>query len=240
MLAAGMGGAGEAGAAPKPEVSTSTAQACGSAERRLTGAGDAYAAVARARLVAYSRPDGRPVRTFGRLNANGYPTVLGVLAAVEGRDCRAEWYRVQLPVRPNGTSAYVRARAVTISRVRTRIVVDLSDRRVDLFRAGRRVVSTRTAIGSRDTPTPTGRYYVNQLLLARDPSGPFGPGAIGISAFSPVLTGWVQGGPIAIHGTNVPSSIGYAMSHGCLRIANEAAQRLLDGTPAGTPVLIRE
>ena len=30
---------------------------------------------------------------------------------------------------------------------------------------------------------------------------------LGISAYSPVLTGWAQGGPIAIHGTNEPDLI---------------------------------
>jgi hypothetical protein len=240
VLVACLAGGERARAAPKPEASAAPRAACGSSERALTGRTHAYAAVATRRLVARSSPDGRVLRTFGRFNANAYPTVFGVLAVVESAACRPEWYRVQLPARPNGSTGYVRAAAVRLVRVPTRIVVDLSDRRVELFRRGRLVLSTETAIGSRDTPTPTGRYYVNQVLLAPDPAGPFGPGAVGISAFSPVLTGWAQGGPIAIHGTNVPSSIGYAMSHGCLRVANAAVRRLLAETPAGTPVLIRE
>ena len=63
--------------------------------------------------------------------------------------------------------------------------------------------------------------------------------AIGISAFSDVLTGWAQGGPIAIHGTNQPWSIGRAASNGCLRVRNAVLQRLFDATLAGTPVVIR-
>ena len=59
---------------------------------------------------------------------------------------------------------------------------------------GRRgALRTRTAVGKPETPTPTGSFYVNQRLLTSDPSGPFGPGGIGISAFSPVLTGWAAG-----------------------------------------------
>jgi lipoprotein-anchoring transpeptidase ErfK/SrfK len=123
--------------------------------------------------------------------------------------------------------------------VRTRIEIDLSERRIDFFRNGRRVLRTRAAVGKDGTPTPVGRYYVNQRLLAADPSGPFGPGAIGISAFSPVLTGWTQGGPVAIHGTNAPSSIGTAASYGCLRISNRLLRRMLYANPEGTPVLIR-
>jgi hypothetical protein len=190
-------------------------------------------------VAARRRPGGEVVARFGTENVNGVRTVLGVVGTVVDRRCRPTWYRVQLPMRPNGVQGYVRAAEVTLHRVTTRIVVDLSERRVTLYRDGRRVLATTAAIGSEATPTPTGRYYVNQRLLAADPDGPFGPGAVGISAFSPVLTGWAQGGPIAIHGTNDPSSIGLAVSNGCLRIANDVLVRLFEATPAGTPVMIR-
>jgi lipoprotein-anchoring transpeptidase ErfK/SrfK len=110
---------------------------------------------------------------------------------------------------------------------------------VTLYRDGRKAIETRAAIGSSATPTPTGRYYVNQRLVPADPNGPFGPGAIGISAFSDVLTGWAQGGPIAIHGTNQPWSIGRAVSNGCVRVPNHVLRRLFRATLAGTPVLVR-
>jgi lipoprotein-anchoring transpeptidase ErfK/SrfK len=126
-----------------------------------------------------------------------------------------------------------------VGRVRTRIVVDVSARRLTFFRGGRAVLRTTVAVGSPATPTPTGHYYVNQLLVPTDESGPFGPGAIGISAFSNVLTGWAQGGPVAIHGTNEPRSIGHAVSNGCIRVRNAVLRRLFGATPAGTPVLIR-
>ena len=111
-------------------------------------------------------------------------------------------------------------------------------RRVSLFDRGRLVLAARAAIGSTQTPTPTGRYYVNQRLALGDPSGPFGPGAIGISAFSNVLTGWTQGGPIAIHGTDRPELIGGAVSHGCIRVRNAELRRLFDRVRPGTPVVV--
>jgi len=209
-------------------------------EERLGTARVAYAARARAAVTAFRRPGGPRLRTFQPKNANGVGTVFGVRAAVLDGVCRPVWYRVQLPIRPNGATGFVRADRVTLLRVRTRIEVDLSERRIDFFRGGRRVLRASAAIGTDATPTPVGRYYVNQRLLASDASGPFGPGAIGISAFSPVLTGWTQGGPIAIHGTNDPSSIGKAASYGCLRIENRYAARMLYANPEGTPVLIRE
>jgi lipoprotein-anchoring transpeptidase ErfK/SrfK len=197
------------------------------------------AAVVRREARAYRRPAGRAFARFDRLNQNGVPTVFRVLAAVKTRDCHPTWYRVQLPLRPNGVTGYVRASAVEVGQVRTRIVVDISERRLTFFRNGKRVLRTKVAVGSSATPTPTGHYYVNQRLIPTDTSGPFGPGAIGISAFSDVLTGWAQGGPIAIHGTNEPWSIGQPVSNGCIRVHNPVLKRLFAAVPAGTPVLIR-
>ncbi len=95
------------------------------------------------------------------------------------------------------------------------------------------------AIGSQATPTPTGRYYVNQRLVPADTAGPYGPGAVGISAFSTVLTGWTQGGPVAIHGTNEPWSIGRAVSNGCIRLPNATLLKVFAEAVAGTPVIIK-
>jgi lipoprotein-anchoring transpeptidase ErfK/SrfK len=229
----------EGGGEPIPVAQEQVPRRCDVREERLGTSRAAYAARARGAVAAFRRPGGPRMRVFQRTNVNGVRTVFGVLAAVRDRDCRVTSYRVQLPIRPNGATGYVPADRVRLFRVRTRIEIDLSERRVDFFRNGRRVLRVPAAIGKNGTPTPVGRYYVNQRLLAPDPSGPFGPGAIGISAFSPVLTGWTQGGPIAIHGTNNPSSIGAAASYGCLRIENRHARRMLYANPEGTPVVIR-
>jgi len=224
--------------AQRPSVPVRVHCRAGSIVRVASGR-SAVAAVVRRRATAYRQPAGRPFARFGRLNQNGFPTVFRVLATVRARSCRPAWYRVQLPMRPNGVTGFVPARAVDVGRVRTRIVVDVSARRLTFFRGGRRVLTTTVAVGSASTPTPTGHFYVNQLLIPGDDSGPFGPGAIGISAFSNVLTGWAQGGPVAIHGTNEPWSIGHAVSNGCVRVPNTVLRRLFAATPAGTPVLVR-
>ena len=177
--------------------------------------------------------------SFERLNVNRVPTTFRVLEARLGPDCRPSWYRVQLPIRPNGAEGWIRSSAVRRYVVAYRIVVDLSDRLITVYRNGDVVVRTPTAIGRPETPTPTGSYYVNQRLLAADPSGPWGPGGIGISAFSPTLHDWPQGGPIAIHGTNQPGSIGQVMSNGCMRIDNAVLEQLIHAVPDGTPVRIR-
>jgi lipoprotein-anchoring transpeptidase ErfK/SrfK len=193
----------------------------------------AFAAVVRSTTAAHTRPGGEIIERFGALNANLVPTAFGVL----GRT-RCGWLRVQLPTRRNGGLGWIRARDVRLVRVRTRISVDLSGRRVTLYRDGREVLRAEAAIGAGDTPTPVGSFYVNQRLIAADPAGPFGPAAIGISAFSPVLQHWLQGGPIAIHGTNRPDLLGGAVSHGCIRVRNDLLVRLFRLADVGTPVLI--
>jgi hypothetical protein len=212
-------------------------QRCAS-EQRLGDAELAYAASARGTVRAFAAPGGRFVRTFARQNQNGVRTILGVLASVTDGSCQPAWYRVQLPMRPNGASGYVRADDVNLFPVRARVEVDLSSRRVFVFRRGTLVLTAPAGIGAAGTPTPTGRYYVNQRFRVFDPGGPFGPAAIGVSAFSPTLTDWAQGGPIAIHGTNDPSSVGRAASHGCIRVQNDVARRLLRLVGTGSPVLI--
>ena len=249
-LSAGCGGqSDEASPSPAPRGPVATTPGPGTKvaqppTRCTAGAARSYDARALALVLrrpasAYRTPGGAVVAAFGLRNANGVPTTFRALTARLGKDCAATWYRVQLPVRPNGAKGWVRAADVRSYRVDFEILVDLSDRRLTVFRRGEVVVRVPTGIGRPATPTPTGSYYVNQRLLAADPTGPWGPGGIGISAFSPVLTDWAQGGPIAIHGTNEPWTIGTAASHGCLRIANDVLARLIRLVPDGTPVRIR-
>jgi lipoprotein-anchoring transpeptidase ErfK/SrfK len=230
------------GAQKSPDIAhvlAAKVQRCTVGEQlRLGSERTAYAASAPSGAVAFDRPGGAVVARFGSKNINSYPTVFGIVGAVVRRDCSPSWYRVQLPKKPNGVTGFVRARALRVETVPTRIVVDVSQRRLTLYRSGKAVLSATVAVGSPSTPTPTGRFYVNQRLVPTDASGPFGPGAIGISAFSNVLTGWAQGGPVAIHGTNEPWSIGHAVSNGCIRLPNATLLRLFRVALAGTPVII--
>ena len=197
-----------------------------------------YAVDVRGLVRVFRKPGRVPFARFGPLNVNEVPTVFAALESVVGAGCKAAWYRVMLPLKPNGQTGYVRARDVNLRPLRTRIVVDLSTRRLTVFDRGRRVLKATVAIGSRATPTPTGRFYVNQRF--RDnPAGPYGWAAIGISAFSEVLHGWPQGGPVAIHGTNRPSLLGLPVSNGCIRVSNETVKRLWRLAPTGTPVQVQ-
>jgi lipoprotein-anchoring transpeptidase ErfK/SrfK len=218
----------------------SPARSCADgAFRRLGSPRLAYAGVVRSQATVARRPGGRAFASFRKLNVNHVPTVFSIRGASLNAKCNPRAYLVQIPKRPNGITAWVAAAQVDVETVTTRIVVDLSQKRVMLYDDGKRALSAAAAIGSPATPTPTGRFYVNQRLIPFDKRGPFGPGAVGISAYSNVLTGWTQGGPIAIHGTNAPWSIGKAVSNGCIRIRNPLLKKLFARAFSGTPVLIR-
>ena len=235
VVAAGCGGTKQV----QPPAPRPVRMCHAGAFHRLGSTTRAFAAVVRSHAAVSRRPGGRAFARFGRFNANRVPTVFSIRGARMDRHCRPSSYLVQIPTRPNGVTGWVPARQVDVASVRTRIVVDLSEKRVTLYRNGARVLTTRAAIGSPATPTPTGSFYVNQRLIPTDPNGPFGPGAVGISAFSNVLTGWTQGGPIAIHGTDEPWSIGRAVSNGCIRLPNATLRRVFAQAFSGTPVVIR-
>jgi lipoprotein-anchoring transpeptidase ErfK/SrfK len=214
---------------------------CRAAVKTLGSSSVAYAAIVDRETVVRAEPEGGAsvVSRLGRLDRRGFREVLGLMEVHSSRRCTPDWYRVRLSVLPNGTTGWVRASAVTTYRVHSRIVVDLSRRRLRLFRSGKLAFETSVAVGSPATPTPRGHYFVNQRYVLPDGSGPFGPNALGISAHSDALQHtWVENGPIAIHGTNEPRSIGQATSHGCIRVANDLMRRLFPLAPAGTPVIV--
>jgi len=194
----------------------------------------AYAAI----VVRRTTTHGRTRTQLGPRDRNGYRTVLGVLGARIGTDCQPLLLHVQLPGPPNGREGWIDAGAVRVFPVTDRIVVNLSARRLVAYRRGRPRLRARVAVGAPQTPTPTGRYVVDERWLLDNPNGAFGVAALGISAHSNVLRNWLQDGPIALHGTNEPWTIGEAASHGCIRLRNADMRRLLQLAPAGTPVVI--
>ena len=168
----------------------------------LVSPDNTYAFDARGVVGVYRKPGARAFARFGARNANGVRTVFAGVDAVLGARCRAAWFRVLLPMKPNGSTGYVRATRVKVRIVRSRVVIDLSSRRVAEYDSGRLALTTTAAIGAPATPTPLGRLYINQRFRD-DPNGPYGWAAIGISAFSEVLTGWPKAAPSRSMGRTV-------------------------------------
>ena len=147
------------------------------------------------------------------------------------------WVEVSLPIRPNGSTGWARADALDLAVLDYAIFVDLSDRQLRLEQSDEIVLATEVAVGSPHNPTPTGSYFVTDIVELADPGGPWGPFALGLSAFSDTITEFNGGnGIIGIHGTNRPASIGEPVSLGCVRVPNEIAALLAELVKLGTPV----
>lgn len=155
------------------------------------------------------------------------------------REFRKRWLRVLVPARPNGAEGWISSRDVRLTRDRFRVRVDLSQRGLTVFRGGRVILRRMVSIGRPESPTPSGLFFITVVARAPEPTGPYGPLALGLSGFSEVYTEFGGGdGQIAIHGTNTPQLIGQAVSAGCVRMLNHDVLRLAEFLPKGTPVRI--
>ncbi|CAN5801048.1 hypothetical protein BH24ACT3_BH24ACT3_09000 [soil metagenome] len=182
----------------------------------------------------HDEPGGEPSRALDHPTDNGGPLVFLVV------DRRDGWLHVQLPIRPNGSTGWIRTDDVALTRHAFHITVDLADHRLRVTEDEAVVLDEPVGIGTEDTPTPGGEFYVAELLRPPDPDGPYGPYAYGLSGFSNELTSFAGGdGVIGIHGTDRPDLVGTDVSHGCIRLDNQAITRLVAILPLGVPVEIR-
>ena len=185
-------------------------------------------------IRVYRRPGARRSRKLKQRIFEGQRIPLRFMVL----DKQRGWVKVQLPGRPNQSSGWVRRPAVRVLFTPYRIVIRRRAHRLVVLKAGRVVMRRRIAVGNALTPTPSGRYYVTDLIRSKDPF--YGPYALGLSAHSPVLTSYAGGnGQLGIHGTNQPWSIGRDVSKGCIRVNNGVIRRLARTIPLGTPVVIR-
>ncbi len=149
------------------------------------------------------------------------------------------WLRVMLPGRPNSSSGWIAAQGTHASATGWRLAVSLRARRVTVYRHGRVVQRFGAVVGKPSTPTPTGRFFVEETLqmTGGEPGGPF---ALALSARSDALQEF-EGGPgqIALHGRdNLGGVLGAAESHGCVRLGTASIDWLAERIGPGVPVTI--
>jgi lipoprotein-anchoring transpeptidase ErfK/SrfK len=186
-------------------------------------------------LAIYASPGARDPE---RMLANPRPS--GTAAVMLVVDDQQDWLEVLLPARPNESTGWVRADDIRLSRHDYRITVDLDAHRLKVFRGDDEIADEVVAVGTVTYPTPGGRYYTTELLRQPDPGGAYGPYAYGLSGYSEVLTEFAGGdGQLGLHGTNEPESLGTDVSHGCIRMRNEAIELLVQELPLGVPVSVR-
>lgn len=181
------------------------------------------------RMVAlYDAPDGK---AFAKVAPRQYgDTWLPVIT--RNRD----WVQVLLPSKPNGSTGWIRSGELQEAHSRFLVKVHLGARTLQLFEDNREVGTWPVAIGAPDTPTPTGRTFV--LGQITDKQQPFSPVILPLGSHSDTLDSYGGGpGTVALHGWTDPGVFGQAVSHGCVRVPDEALD-LLRTIPTGTPVLV--
>lgn len=151
------------------------------------------------------------------------------------------WHEVYLPVRPNGSIGWVADADVVLTNTDMSATIDLTTHQLALSDQGAVIATYPVAAGATATPTPTGTFYVKELVEPPQANGTYGPLAYGLSAHSDVLidTEAFADGVIGIHGTNQPDLIGTDVSHGCVRVRNDDVLDLeRRQVPLGMPVTI--
>ena len=154
---------------------------------------------------------------------------------------RDGWVKVLLPVRPNGSTGWVKSSEVRLVPSRYRIDVDLSEHRLTVYDGDAVFLEDTVAIGKPDTPTPIGKFYLRILVKPPDPTTVYGPYAFGLSSHSDAFTEFNGGeAQVGIHGNNDASVLGTDVSAGCIRMDNDAITRLASVLPLGTPVDVHQ
>ncbi len=134
----------------------------------------------------------------------------------------------------------------TVASVDTVLLVRTGENKLYLYQHGKVTKTYGVATGSWRYPTPTGRFSVvlkrflptwvnpwspwsmhEPARIGPGPNNPLGTRAMNLSAPG-----------IRIHGTPNDRSIGYSVSHGCIRMHMPDVEALYDQVPTGTPVFI--
>jgi len=135
-------------------------------------------------------------------------------------------------------SAQTRAKVQIASGAKHSVVVSLPDRRMALLENGSVKNVYPVAVGKTSTPSPVGTFTIvsrlsnptyshRGIVVSPGPNSPVGTRWMGLS-----IKGY------GIHGTNAPTSIGKAASHGCIRMAKGDLEELFDAIRTGDQVEI--
>jgi len=135
--------------------------------------------------------------------------------------------------------------AVTRSNIGPVLVIRRESKSLYLYNGMRFVRSFRIATGMPQYPTPLGRFQIvtkwknpwwyppsSDWAKGKEPIPP-GPG-------NPLGTRWMglSAPGVGIHGTPDAASLGYSLSHGCIRMAISEAEWLFNRVGVGTTVFI--
>jgi len=118
------------------------------------------------------------------------------------------------------------------------LIISIQDRKLAVIENGEVVKIYPVAVGSRETPTPPGRFQVINRIVS--PTYYHKGEVIGPGPANPLGNRWMglDRKGYGIHGTNVQSSIGQAASHGCIRMRKHDVEELFARVAVGDVVEI--
>ena len=134
---------------------------------------------------------------------------------------------------------------VTPSTIGPVIVIRRGDNKLTLYNGMKVVRNFSVATGQAIYPTPLGKFSI--VVMWRNPwwYPPASPWAAGEKPIppgpgNPLGTRWMglSAPGVGIHGTPEDGSIGYSLSHGCIRMHIPQAEWLFNHVKVGTPVYI--
>jgi lipoprotein-anchoring transpeptidase ErfK/SrfK len=119
------------------------------------------------------------------------------------------------------------------------IIISIADRQLAVIDHGQVLKTYPIAVGARGTPSPDGDFVI--INHAKDPIYRGGDMEIPPGKDNPLGTRWMglslKG--YGIHGTNVQSSVGKAVSHGCFRMRKQDVEELYTLVQVGDTVMVR-
>ena len=119
------------------------------------------------------------------------------------------------------------------------IIISIADRQLAVIDHGQVLKTYPIAVGAKGTPSPDGDFVI--INHAKDPVYRHGDKEIAPGKDNPLGTRWMglslKG--YGIHGTNVQSSVGKAVSHGCFRMRKQDVEELYTLVQVGDTVMVR-
>ncbi len=124
------------------------------------------------------------------------------------------------------------------------VVVKLSEHKLYLYDKEELIYEFKVAVGSPQYPTPTGKFSI--IKKKKNPTW-YPPKSDWAKGLKPIPPGpgnplgpyWMEiGNGVGIHSTPDVASLGYSVSHGCIRMSEWAAMQLFNAVTVGTPVFI--
>jgi lipoprotein-anchoring transpeptidase ErfK/SrfK len=119
------------------------------------------------------------------------------------------------------------------------VIISIADRQLAVIEQGQVLKTYPVAVGARGTPSPDGDFVI--INHAKDPTYRHGDKEIAPGKDNPLGTRWMglslKG--YGIHGTNVQSSVGQAISHGCFRMRRQDVEELYALVQVGDTVMVR-